>query len=230
MKLDRDSSVSSGKGRFWTILPGYEQQFIGNLVARGMGGTNTDNVPTTQHQCAHKQSKRLTNPSNKPPSHLFAVFRMNPTQTSSTSTSCIQKKKRANRTGSKAPPTSSKHGQEDNDSDCDSGVDLRCGALFPKGSVSQPTEYSTLLHDTMLKPQDLLLDNSFDKIPWSIIMNSQESLFGDVYWPQTQQAQYDLPQPLLDCYFDTSFSLPQQQQQQKQDYLLYNDFLSSQIL
>ncbi|KAG2231585.1 hypothetical protein INT48_003685 [Thamnidium elegans] len=38
-KLDRTTTSPSGKGCFWTILPGYEQQFIDNLVKNGLGNS-----------------------------------------------------------------------------------------------------------------------------------------------------------------------------------------------
>jgi hypothetical protein len=191
-------------------LPGYEQQFIDNLVKRGVGSTNA----STKHQQdnGHKQFKKFIDSScNKPTSHLFTIFRMNPTSNGVQK----RKKKKMSRVKNKtiaAAPVKYQLEQEDHDSDCDSGVDLGCGGPFPKERASPTKDYYSSLLESSLLEEDLF------NLPSSIIMDSHQNLFDDVYWPQTQQTQYEP----LDCYFDTSFN--------QQNYLLYNDILSSQNL
>ncbi|KAI8091930.1 hypothetical protein BDF21DRAFT_410522 [Thamnidium elegans] len=109
-KLDRTTTSPSGKGCFWTILPGYEQQFIDNLVKNGLGNSRHYR---TNKITSHKQLME-THKSRKKSSHLFTIFRMNPT---------IPKKRR--KTEKKYQYQQQQQQQQQDDSDCDSGVDVQ---------------------------------------------------------------------------------------------------------
>lgn len=130
--MERDADIPSGKGCFWTILPGYEQQFIDNLVKRGMGSagssTTKKHADSLSSTSTSKQFRKFIDASvNKSNSPLFTIFRMNPTTTPSPSN---KRKKTAHEKKMEV-----KHEEPDlqYDSDCDSGVDLSC-EMYPKKS------------------------------------------------------------------------------------------------
>ncbi|KAI8642560.1 hypothetical protein BD408DRAFT_443436 [Parasitella parasitica] len=139
-KLERETSIASGKGCFWTIVPGYEQQFIDNLMKRGMGGAACSSISVKNNisflSCAsdgEKFRKLIDASVKKPNSPLFTIFRMNSTTRASSSAikrNKITRKKKIN----------IKQNVQDlqYDSDCDSGVDFGCETHqnSPQGSTS----------------------------------------------------------------------------------------------
>jgi hypothetical protein len=135
-------------------LPGYEQHFIDNLIKRGSGcaiSSDSSNMTTArrsgkqQDATTHKQFKKFIHDSTTHNnSHLFTIFRMNPTK------ACEEeeeqqgrpnKRKKTNKASksvtatpvkalctSPASPETANTAKEIGgyDSDCDSGVDLNC--------------------------------------------------------------------------------------------------------
>lgn len=128
--MERDANTPSGKGCFWTILPGYEQQFIDNLVKRGMGSAGSSSTKNHANSLSStstsKQFRKFIDASvNKSNSPLFTIFRMNPTTSSSPSN------KRKKTTHEKKMEVKHEEPDSQYDSDCDSGVDLSC-EMYPK--------------------------------------------------------------------------------------------------
>lgn len=188
-KLERNT-LAVGKGCYWTIVPGYEQHFIDNLVKKGCGAAgralsaNDDgdgkqqpnNNNNIHHHTTSKQFKKLIHDSttNKRSnhSHLFTIFRMNPTTTTTSNEkeerSTKRKKTSAAANKSKAlksqhtaapvqavrsPPSPTTKEIGGYDSDCDSGVDLNCSssAMSKKEMVSPYfMEYSPSANSSML--------------------------------------------------------------------------------
>lgn len=138
--MERDANTPSGKGCFWTILPGYEQQFIDNLVKRGMGSAGNSSTKNHANSLSStstsKQFRKFIDASvNKSNSPLFTIFRMNPTTTPSSSN------KRKKTTHGKKMEAKQEEPDLQYDSDCDSGIDLSC-EIYPKKSQIPASMYT----------------------------------------------------------------------------------------
>ncbi|EPB92094.1 hypothetical protein HMPREF1544_01158 [Mucor circinelloides 1006PhL] len=178
VKLDRDANTPSGKGCFWTILPGYEQQFIDNLVKRGMGSaagspSNRKHANSLNSTSTSKQFRKFIDASvNKSNSPLFTIFRMNPTTTSTSETSGPSSKRKKTSHTKKMEVKQHEEPDLQYDSDCDSGVDLGCEphskkAQRPVSMYTQTTHKSAPLApipsfslQTQQSYNSLLMENS----------------------------------------------------------------------
>ncbi|KAK4516457.1 uncharacterized protein ATC70_011429 [Mucor velutinosus] len=193
VKLERDANTPSGKGCFWTILPGYEQQFIDNLVKRGMGSAagssnNRKHATSLSSTSTSKQFRKFIDASvNKSNAPLFTIFRMNPTTTvSASATSSPSSKRKKISYNKKADVKQQDEPDLQYDSDCDSGVDLGCEthptktqrpasmyAQVPSKSASlAPPPPSMSLHQTQQTYNSLLMENSMF-IPDELFVSQQ---------------------------------------------------------
>ncbi|KAL9540540.1 hypothetical protein MBANPS3_009631 [Mucor bainieri] len=182
VKLERDANTPSGKGCFWTILPGYEQHFIDNLVKRGMGSAagssnNRKHANSLSSTSTSKQFRKFIDASvNKTNSPLFTIFRMNPTTPASASTASGPSSKRKKTSHDKKMDVKQQEEPDlQYDSDCDSGVDLGCEthpnktqrpvsmyaqASSKPASLAPPLPPALPLHQTQQSYNSLLMENS----------------------------------------------------------------------
>jgi hypothetical protein len=151
-------------------LPGYEQQFIDNLVKRGMG--QRSDQTTSFKQCRKFMSDKHSS-KNAP---LFTIFRMNPTHVTT------KKKKLPQR-----------------DDDCDSAVDLGCDPI-PMESCQPPPQqdYMHLLDpsifdmsylDDMIQPLDVQV-NSWLDVQWQDLPLDIYSTYELPVYGQTENTFY----------------------------------------
>ncbi|GAN01073.1 hypothetical protein MAM1_0004d00504 [Mucor ambiguus] len=194
IKLERDANTPSGKGCFWTILPGYEQHFIDNLVKRGMGSaagssSNRKHANSLSSTSTSKQFRKFIDASvNKSNSPLFTIFRMNPTTTTSASTTSSPSSKRKKTSHNKKVDVK-QHEEPDlqYDSDCDSGVDLGCETHLNKMQrpvpmyAQAPSKFASLappplpLHQTQQTYNPLLMENSMF-VPDELFVTQQPNI------------------------------------------------------
>lgn len=184
IKLERNNTSPSGKGCYWTIVSGYEQQFIDNLMKCELGGCSKQSNITT-----HKQFKKFIDDSKnnvhkKKSSHLFTIFRMNPIQ---------NKRKKSNKKETKRKQVI------EYDSDCDSGVDFgsTTSEVFSKkevlafSSIIEPTatDYTSTTYTDNLMDLNLLNTDFF----WPLLLENDfynYNLENDAFLPQQQESSY----------------------------------------
>ena len=159
------SSPISGKGCLWAILPGYEQHFINNLTKGGLNGSqNICHQPSLPRQF----KKLVESKSKKEGSHLYTIFRMNPTTTTTTTT--------INTTthlpdSPKAPTEPVEY-----DSDNDSGIGLDC--------YDSPTKLPLLPidHNQPFMLADDWNPDIFNNMPLRM-MHQPELDYTSTFWP-----------------------------------------------